>query len=246
MPPLLTATVKEVVPGSLAPVENINAIRLMSTEDAITAHAGGGKASARALTCRFNNITVVATAADSVLLPPGLVGLEITIVNSGANSMQVFGAGTDTINGVATGTGVAQAAGATVVYRCNKLTGAAYNWIATASGNGIIAGQQFVLAAITANGAINEHANGQYIITKATAAAMTLAAPTSGTDDGIIIDIASNNNAQHTVTFTGGTLKSGAAGATTATWPAQQGGAIRVMAYQAKWILLSNVGVVIT
>ena len=37
-------------------------------------------------------------------------GLRVLVRNSAANSMQVFGAGTDTINAVATATGVAQAA----------------------------------------------------------------------------------------------------------------------------------------
>jgi hypothetical protein len=89
-----------------------------SYANALTAHAGGGQGSALALTALINRVTTVATAADSVKLPTSTPGLEITIINSGANRMQVFGAGTDTINGVATATGVSQLAGSVVKYTC--------------------------------------------------------------------------------------------------------------------------------
>lgn len=90
-----------------------------STEDGITAYASGGQTNARALTAAINRISTVATAADSVKLPPSEAGMVIYVVNGAAsNSMQVFGAGTDTINDVATATGVAQAAGKSAVYVC--------------------------------------------------------------------------------------------------------------------------------
>lgn len=85
---------------------------------AVTATAGGGKATAKALTAAINVVGTVATAADSVLLPAALPGLCLWVKNAGANSMQVFGQGTDTINAVATGTGVAQAAGLSAMYVC--------------------------------------------------------------------------------------------------------------------------------
>ena len=84
----------------------------------VTAAAGGTKAAALALTAGNVNISVCATAADSVLLPLAQAGLVMNISNSGAASAQVFGAGTDTINDVATGTGVAQANGKSAVYFC--------------------------------------------------------------------------------------------------------------------------------
>jgi hypothetical protein len=87
-----------------------------SATTGITAHAGGGKASATKLQSIFNVVSTVATAADSVLLPAARLGDRITVKNTGANACQVFGQGTDTINGVATGTGVSQAAATTVVY----------------------------------------------------------------------------------------------------------------------------------
>lgn len=95
----------------------------------ITAHSGGGQASATALTGFFNRVDTVAVAADSVALPaPTFVGQEVVVVNNAAtNSMQVFGSGTDTINGVATATGVAQAAGKMAIYKA-ATTGAGAAW----------------------------------------------------------------------------------------------------------------------
>lgn len=84
----------------------------------VTAAAGGTKAAALALTAGNVNISVCATAADSVLLPLAVAGLRMNIANNGAASAQVFGAGTDTINDVATGTGVAQANGKSATYFC--------------------------------------------------------------------------------------------------------------------------------
>jgi len=85
--------------------------------DSVTAAAGGGQVNATALTGVMSNVTVVATAADSVKLPLAQAGMVYLLRNSdAADSMQVFGAGTDTINGVAYGTGVAQAAGKSALY----------------------------------------------------------------------------------------------------------------------------------
>jgi hypothetical protein len=91
----------------------------VSSTDGLTAHVGGAQAAALALTTVINRVTTVGSAADSVKLPPSAPGLQITVINAAAtNSMQVFGSGTDTINGVATATGVALAAGKSATYYC--------------------------------------------------------------------------------------------------------------------------------
>lgn len=89
-----------------------------SCMDAITAHAGGGQASAYAITTQTARVTVVATAGDSIKLPVSAAGLELLIVNHGANPMQVYGAGSDTIDDVTAATGVSQMAGSMVIYTC--------------------------------------------------------------------------------------------------------------------------------
>lgn len=96
---------------------------LSNVELAITAHAGGGQSLAYQLNAQVNIVTVVASASDSVALPkitnrPGVLGSVGTIVFVGSaaasNAMQVYGKTPDTINAVATGTGVAVAAGVNV------------------------------------------------------------------------------------------------------------------------------------
>lgn len=89
-----------------------------TVSDGVTAFAGGGQTNATQLAGTAANVTTVATAADSVKLPAGIAGRFFFLENVTATSMQVFGNGTDTINGVATATGVAQAAGKSAVYFC--------------------------------------------------------------------------------------------------------------------------------
>lgn len=89
-----------------------------SATDSITAFAGGGQTSATLLTTELNRVTTVATAADSIKLPASVKGTTIMVVNHAANSMQVFGSGTDTINDVATATGVPHMPNSTVIYSC--------------------------------------------------------------------------------------------------------------------------------
>lgn len=80
---------------------------------AVTARAGGTRASATKLTCAVNRIATCATAADSVSLPPAAGGQVIYLQNSGAAACQVFAdpATSDTINGVAAATGISLAVG---------------------------------------------------------------------------------------------------------------------------------------
>lgn len=86
-----------------------------SVATGITAAAGGTQAGALALD-KTKSVHVVSTAAsanDSVKLPLATgSGAHVFVKNSAAaNSIQLFGSGTDTIDGVATATGVAIAAG---------------------------------------------------------------------------------------------------------------------------------------
>ena len=93
---------------------------LTGVEDTLTAHAGGTKAAALALsaTKNFHRVSVCATEGDSVLLPAATVGQSHFVRNDGVAPMKVYGAGTDTINGIAEATGVQQAAGSGALYEC--------------------------------------------------------------------------------------------------------------------------------
>jgi hypothetical protein len=99
-----------------------------SSVNGLTALAAGTKAGATPITAVKARVAVSAGAADSVLLPPGYPGLEITIYNAGANSIQVFGAGSDTINAVATETGVTQNNGVSAIYTCYDVVAGVGLW----------------------------------------------------------------------------------------------------------------------
>lgn len=100
---------------------------LTTFEDGLTALAGGAKTGATPITGQLTRFSTVANSGDSGLLPKigvqqpeeaklGALGNIVVVRNDGANSMQVFGSGSDTINGVATGTGVAVGAGKTAIF----------------------------------------------------------------------------------------------------------------------------------
>lgn len=97
----------------------IGSLPVVSATDAITAHAGGGQISAVALISQINRVTTVATAGDSVKLPPATPGLEITVINAAAaNSMNVFPIAGDAINALGANAAFAVAATKVVTFRC--------------------------------------------------------------------------------------------------------------------------------
>lgn len=94
----------------------------------------------------------------------------------------------------------------------------------------------------SADGAISI-ASQLAVITKGTAAALTLAAPTATTHDGIIIEIVSTTAAAHTVTATTIGFNATDAAGDVGTFGAAIGNGLRVVAYQGEWYVLNNIGV---
>jgi len=76
------------------------------TENTITATASGDQSSGYVLTKAISRISVCATNGDSVRLMPAKVGCCVFIANDGAADLQITGAATDTIDGIATATGL--------------------------------------------------------------------------------------------------------------------------------------------
>ncbi len=76
----------------------------ISRQDTITAHSGGTKAAAFPLVASWNRITVCAADHDSVLMPPAIAGSQVMVINAGADILDVYGKGTDTIDTNATAT----------------------------------------------------------------------------------------------------------------------------------------------
>ncbi len=96
-----------------------------------------------------------------------------------------------------------------------------------------------VVTAYSANGALAV-AGGTDVITKTSAAAMTLAAPTAA-QDGLIKRVVSSTAFAHTITATG-LIDDGVTGGskTTATFAAFAGASIELVAYNGKWNVLSK------
>lgn len=95
--------------------------------------------------------------------------------------------------------------------------------------------------------AIPPHSAGLYQVNRAGVDAMTLAAPTAGSvetggDDGKEIEVFSTTANAHTLTATG-LFQDGAAHVNTATFAAQLGANIRLMAFNGKWVVLTLQGV---
>lgn len=131
IPDFETYTGTDINPGGSYPLRV-----MLGAQDTITAFATGGQTSATLLTLQQSRVTTVATAGDSVKLPPSVPGLELLVINHGANSMQVYGSGTDTIDDVATATGVSQMVNSLVIYTCTT----AGAWYSNGIGTGF-AGQ---------------------------------------------------------------------------------------------------------
>jgi len=109
----------------------------------------------------------------------------------------------------------------------------------TATGNVVIGKLRGtpVVTAASGDGAI-AIATGTVTITKGSIAALTVAAPSS--NDGVRITIVSTTDFAHVVTFTGGTLYDGTAGAnTTVTFPTTRGASVTVVAVGVLWMVES-------
>lgn len=91
---------------------------LESSQDNITAAAGGGVANAYQITTQTSRIATVATIGDSIKLPPATAGLELIVVNHGANAVQVFGTNVDKVDDQLSSAGVSQMSFSMVIYTC--------------------------------------------------------------------------------------------------------------------------------
>jgi len=83
---------------------------------------------------------------------------------------------------------------------------------------------------------------GVAVITKATAAVLTLAAPTAGTHDGVVLIIISSTAAAHTVTQTTPGFNGGGAATDVATAAVAIGSSLILVAYNGVWLIANNTG----
>lgn len=85
---------------SVYPDEGSSYVR-PSSSSGVVAFAGGGQADATLLQSGKNKVDTVATAADSVKFPKAFKGFWATVINNGANAMDLFPASGDNIEGLA-------------------------------------------------------------------------------------------------------------------------------------------------
>jgi hypothetical protein len=123
--PFAVATTVRVDASSASDVEFVVAVQpaltsgIPTVANALTARAGGGQALATPLTGAINRVTVCATAADSVLLPPSFVGARISVSNFGAAALNVFPATGEQINALGVNTALSVAvAGKVTLFEC--------------------------------------------------------------------------------------------------------------------------------
>lgn len=103
----------------------------LSSKSGLMALAGGGQVGATPLPAAINEIATAVSANDSVMLPIGLPGLTINVINDGAQSAQVYGqtlnpntgvgdtiAGHGSVNQNASNAGVALASGGASTFYC--------------------------------------------------------------------------------------------------------------------------------
>ena len=93
---------------------------------------------------------------------------------------------------------------------------------------------------ISGDGAIPIDVDRNYLLTKGSPAAITIAAP-GAAGVGRRITITSGSAFAHIITFTGGTMRGGTAATATATLAAQQGAGVSLLATSATtWAIVAN------
>src|SRR5579871_1191184 len=95
--------------GSLPTVSSLNGT---------VAFAGGGQANATLLPAVLNRVTVVASVGDSVKLVAASVGVQQTVTNAAANSMNLFPGVNDAINSLGVNAAFAIPGGKTANFSC--------------------------------------------------------------------------------------------------------------------------------
>lgn len=99
-------------------VKTFGSIPLLKATNAIGAFAGGGQASATALTSSINSITICATAGDSAKLPIATAGSIVQVSNLGAAYANIFPATGDLIDALAANVALALPVGGSLFFTC--------------------------------------------------------------------------------------------------------------------------------
>lgn len=205
----IIAILNAFTPNTAGTIQALSQLLAELPQNAITAFATGGQASATPIAAQVNRITTCATAGDSVLLPASTPGLTITIVNDGATGCDVFGQTGDTLNSLAANVAFRLAVGSTLALRCyvagawrfSTSAGAPAKYVknttagATTAAAGDMTGAAYVSAEYSAVGAA--------ALTTRTAAQLFADQPNAQPGDSYTLEI--TNTSGGTTTLTAGT-----------------------------------------
>ncbi len=109
---IAAGSINGTVIGNTSPtLANFTFVR-QTTTTGITA-TGTTRSDSVTLTTPINNITTTASGTGATL-PSAVAGNDVIVYNNGANTLKLYGASSDTINGVAGSTGITLAAGSAI------------------------------------------------------------------------------------------------------------------------------------
>jgi hypothetical protein len=95
---------------------------------------------------------------------------------------------------------------------------------------------------VAADGAVTQK-SGIVLITKGSAAVLTIAAPTAGDDDGKELTIVSTTAFAHTLTNASPGFNNNGAASDVGTFGAAKGNGVSLVAYNGAWYVIGNIGV---
>lgn len=127
--------------GSTFVVQTAPALISPTVNTAPTVTAGTNAQGQGPLTNDYNVITTAAASPSGSTLPTATVGRTVTIVNKGANTVNVFPASGGTIDGLSANASIALPAANVMVFRASSTTQwySSYNyWTAVSSGSGTV------------------------------------------------------------------------------------------------------------
>lgn len=111
----------------------VNDAATVASSGDLTAHAGGGQANAVQLVYGVNHVPTIDSNADSVRLPAAIAGSTVIVNNAdGAQSLAVFPASGEQINGIKPDASISVAHGNIVTLVCTHAgdwyMSASYGW----------------------------------------------------------------------------------------------------------------------
>jgi hypothetical protein len=109
--------------GSMIDLSGVAATStLMSVQEGLIAATTQTQPAGTAITAQFSRFTTVANNGDAATLPASVAGADLTVINAGAHSLQIFpsagGTGTEQINALGANAAISVSAGKVITFYC--------------------------------------------------------------------------------------------------------------------------------